>query len=60
MKKVAIFQRNLNIGGIERSLINLLHHVDYSKYEEIISRISDILDRYLLLEKLGIEKVYEY
>lgn len=34
--------------------------IDYSKYEEIISRISDILDRYLLLEKLGIEKVYEY
>ena len=34
--------------------------IDYSKYEEIISRISDILDRYLLLEKQGIEKVYEY
>ena len=34
--------------------------IDYSKYEEIISRISDILDRYLLLEKLGIGKVYEY
>ena len=34
--------------------------IDYSKYEEIISRISDILDRYLLLEKHGIEKVYEY
>ena len=33
MKTIAIFQRNLNIGGIERSLINLLHQVDYSKYE---------------------------
>ena len=33
MKKVAIFQRNLNIGGIERSLINLLNCIDYSKYE---------------------------
>ena len=33
MKKVAIFQKDLNIGGIERSLINMLNIVDYSKYE---------------------------
>ncbi len=33
MKKVAIFQKDLNIGGIERSLINFLHCIDYSKYE---------------------------
>ena len=33
MKKVAIFQKDLNIGGIERSLINYLHCIDYSKYE---------------------------
>ena len=33
MKKVAIFQKDLNIGGIERSLLNLLHCIDYSKYE---------------------------
>jgi glycosyltransferase involved in cell wall biosynthesis len=33
MKKIAIFQKDLNIGGIERSLINFLNCVDYSKYE---------------------------
>ena len=33
MKKVAIFQKDLNIGGIERSLINMLSKVDFSKYE---------------------------
>ena len=34
--------------------------IDYSQYEVIINRISEILDKYLLLEKLGIEKVYSY
>ena len=33
MKKVAIFQKDLNIGGIERSLINMLNIVDFNKYE---------------------------
>lgn len=31
-KNIAIFQPNLNIGGIEKSLINLLNRIDYNKY----------------------------
>lgn len=32
-KKIAIFQPNLTIGGIEKSLINFLNELDESKYE---------------------------
>lgn len=32
MKNIAIFQTDLNIGGIEKSLINLLNNIDYTKY----------------------------
>lgn len=32
MKKIAIFQDDLNIGGIQKSLINLLNNLDYSEY----------------------------
>lgn len=31
-KNIAIFEPNLNIGGIEKSLINLLKRIDYNKY----------------------------
>ena len=33
MKKIAIFQTDLNIGGIQKSLVNLLNNIDYKKYE---------------------------
>lgn len=33
MKKIAIFQSDLNFGGIQKSLINLLNNIDYKKYE---------------------------
>lgn len=33
MKKIAIFQTDLNYGGIQKSLINLLNTIDYKKYE---------------------------
>ena len=33
MKKIAIFQRDLNIGGIEKSIINLLNNIDYTNLE---------------------------
>lgn len=32
-KKIAIFQYDLGVGGIQRSLINLLASLDHSKYE---------------------------
>ena len=31
MKRIAIFQVDLAVGGIQRSLINLLNSIDYSK-----------------------------
>lgn len=33
MKKIAIFQTDLNIGGIQKSLVNLLNNIDCDKYE---------------------------
>ena len=33
MKKIAIFQNELSMGGIQKSLVNLLNEIDYSKYE---------------------------
>lgn len=33
MKKIAIFQDDLGLGGIQRSLINLLSNIDLNKYE---------------------------
>ena len=32
MKKIAIFVEDLSLGGIQRSLINILNVIDYSKY----------------------------
>lgn len=32
MKKVAIFQSDLRVGGIQKALINILNMIDYSKY----------------------------
>ena len=33
MKKVAIFQSDLGVGGIQKSIINLLKNLDYSKLD---------------------------
>lgn len=33
MKKIAIFQDDLGLGGIQKSLINLLNNLDLNKYE---------------------------
>lgn len=33
MKKIAIFQFDLNIGGIQKSCVNLLNNIDTTKYE---------------------------
>ena len=33
MKKIAIFQTDLSMGGIQKSLVNLLNTIDYRKYE---------------------------
>lgn len=33
MKKIAIFVDNLHVGGIQRSIANLLRNIDYSLYE---------------------------
>lgn len=33
MKKIAIFQVDLNIGGIQKSCVNLVNNIDYKKYE---------------------------
>lgn len=33
MRKIAIFQSDFSMGGIQRSLLNVLNNIDYSKYE---------------------------
>lgn len=33
MKRIAIFQEDLSVGGIQKSLINFLDALDYTKYE---------------------------
>ncbi len=33
MKKIAIFQYDLGLGGIQKSLINLLNNLNLDKYE---------------------------
>ena len=33
MKKIAIFVNNLNVGGIQKSLVNMLNQFDYTKYK---------------------------
>ncbi len=32
MKHIAIFQRDLQVGGIQRALVNILENLDYSRY----------------------------
>ncbi len=32
MKKVAIFQSDLRVGGIQKALVNILNEIDYSEY----------------------------
>lgn len=33
MKKIAIFQRNFKVGGIQKALLNILNDIDYTKCE---------------------------
>lgn len=33
MKKIAIFTSNLKVGGIQKSIVNLLKNLDYKKYQ---------------------------
>lgn len=33
MKKIAFIQSDLNVGGIQKSLVNLLRNLDYTEYE---------------------------
>ena len=33
MKNIAIFTDNLNTGGIQKSIVNLLNNLDYNKYQ---------------------------
>lgn len=33
MKKIAIFTDNLHVGGIQKSIVNILNNIDYKKYE---------------------------
>lgn len=33
MKKIAIFQSELSVGGIQKSLVNLLNSIDYEKFQ---------------------------
>ena len=33
MKKIAIFQSDLKVGGIQKALINILNMIDYTKYQ---------------------------
>lgn len=33
MKKIAIFQDDLGMGGIQKSIVNLLNNLDYKKYQ---------------------------
>lgn len=42
MKKIAIFTDNLNVGGIQKSLVNMLNMIDYKKF---------IIDVYLFEKK---------
>ncbi len=46
MKKIAIFQRDLKAGGIQKSLINLLNNIDLNKYD---------IDLYLFDEEMFFE-----
>lgn len=41
MKRVAVFQNDLNVGGIQKSLINLLRNIDYTRF---------LVDLYLFTE----------
>ena len=33
MKRIAFFQNDLGVGGIQKSLVNLLCNLDYSRFE---------------------------
>lgn len=41
MIKIAIFQSDLEVGGIQKSLVNLLNHIDYNKYQVDLYLFSD-------------------
>ena len=33
MKKIAVFQNDMGVGGIQKSLMNLLRNIDYDRLE---------------------------
>ena len=33
MKRIAFFQADLGVGGIQKSIVNLLRNMDYEQYE---------------------------
>ena len=33
MKRIAIFQSDLNVGGIQKSIVNLLRNIDYERFQ---------------------------
>ena len=41
MKRIAIFQEDLSVGGIQKSLINLLNSLDYDKYDVELFLLKD-------------------
>lgn len=41
MKRIAVFQNELTVGGIQKSLINLLRNIDYSIYDVDLYLFSD-------------------
>ena len=42
MKKIAIFSNNLNVGGIQKSLYNILRNIDLKNYNIDVYLMSDI------------------
>ena len=58
MKKLIFFAYDLNVGGIEKALVELLKHIDYKKYE--VTLVLEKKDGPLLNEIPSCIKVMEY
>lgn len=44
MKKILFINGHLNTGGVERSLVDVLRHMDYTKYAVDLLLLEDIGD----------------
>ena len=51
MKKLLFINGHLNAGGCERSLTDLLKHINYQKYEVDLLLLEDLGDYYAELPK---------